>query len=369
MATWIFGIVGAASVISAAVFVVSIFQLLIMIHRRLKAGKHHVLPVASGGGTKGKESLVKGAVRGHVLSFTLQEVELLSEGFSNLIGQGSTNRVYKGILSDGMEVAVKKLKQDVAECSDVEASFRFQMELLSRVHHQHLANLVGICDEKQERMLLFQYAPNGTLFENLHTGDENLSWKQRMRIIVGAAYGLAYLHHLCNPPVIHGDLRSRNILLTEDFAAKITGLGRVPIAGSSELALVRKTGGYVDPEIVHRGVYSRAGDVFSFGVLLLEVLSGKQAFSEETGMLVEWAQQFLQSRDRMMDLVDKSMSNVCPMELYSVCELARLCTQRESSSRPSMRDVSDLLVQSLAIPAEAAAPVSSPVTLRGLMEG
>ncbi|KAJ7524930.1 hypothetical protein O6H91_17G028400 [Diphasiastrum complanatum] len=328
METWMYGLVGAASVIVAACTLVA----------------------------------------GHVVRFSVQEVEGISEGFSNRIGEGTLNHVFKGTLSDGTEVAIKRIKDEVAHSSDVEASFKFQVDLLSRIHHQHIANLLGFCEEKNYRMLLFQYAPNGTLFENLH-GDECLTWKQRMRLVVGAAYGLAYLHHCCNPPVVHGDLRSRNVLLTEDNAAKISGLGKVPITASSELAVVRKLGGYVDPETIHKGVYSRSGDVYSFGVLLLEILSGRLAFNKETGMLVEWAGYFLESRDRMKDLIDPSLKNVSPLEMYSLCEIARLCIQREASSRPCMRDVLEMLKKTLVISAETAAPVTSPVTLRGLMEG
>lgn len=162
------------------------------------------------------------------------------------------------------------------------------VQLSTRVYHHHLVNLLGVCTEKNNQMLVFQYAPNGTLYENLH-GEEHLSWKQRMRIAAGLASGLAYLHHCCDPPVIHGDFRSCNVFLTEDSAAKIGGLGKVPIAGSSELAVVRKMGGTVDPETVQKGIYSRAGDVYSFGVLLLELVSGKPTFCPEFGMLVDWA--------------------------------------------------------------------------------
>ncbi|KAJ7535129.1 hypothetical protein O6H91_12G019300 [Diphasiastrum complanatum] len=360
METWIYGLIGAASVIAAALIISVLLQLCVMLKTKICKP---ILPYYC---PKGKES--KKCMRGHVASFSVQEVEEISEGFINHIGEGTSNHVFKGILSDGTEVAIKRIKDEVAHSSDVDASFKFQADLLSRVCHQHLVNLVGFCEEENQRMLLFQYAPNGTLYENLH-GDEHLTWKQRIRLVVGAAYGLAYLHQSCNPPVIHGDLRSRNILLTEDNAAKIAGLGKVPIAASSELAVVRKLGGHVDPEMIHKGVYSRAGDVYSFGVLLLEILSGRLAFSEETGMLVEWARDFLESRDRMEDLTDPSLKNVSPLELYSLCEIARLCIQHEASSRPCMRDILAMLKQTLAISAETAAPVSSPVTLRGLMEG
>eukprot|EP01018_Ginkgo_biloba_P033793 Gb_38856 [translate_table: standard] len=355
MDTWVLGLIGACSLIAMALF------LLFLIHMSLFVTKH-LLPILQPKSTK-----LKICGRDGRRTYTLKEIQKYSEGFSNKIGEGTTNVVFKGILPDGMEVAIKVPKGDVAHSSDVEARSRFQLELLSRIRHQHLVNLIAYSEDSGCRMLIFQYASNGTLFENLH-GYEHLTWKQRMRVVIGVAYGLAYLHHSCDPPVIHGDLRSCNILLTEDYAAKINGIGKVPIIASSELALVRRTGASVDPETVHKGVYSRAGDVYSFGILLLEIVTGRLPFSEQTGMLVDWAGKFLQNKDQIAELIDPTLNNVIHAELCSVCEVACLCIQRESSSRPVMRDVVDMLVKELKIATETAAPANSPVTLRGLLE-
>lgn len=357
MDSWLLGLIGAGSLIALALLLLLIVHISIMVAR-------HVLSISGSRRTKLK------SIPGDRKAFTLKELETYSEGFSNKVGGGTTNVVFKGILPDGMEVAIKTPKTDVAHSSDVEARSRFQLDLLSRIRHQHLVNLIGYCEDGGCRMLVFQYASNGTLFENLHVcaGNEHLTWKQRMRIITGIAYGLAYLHHSCDPPVIHGDIRSSNILLTEDYASKISGIGKVPILASSELALVRKTGASVDPETVLKGVYSRAGDVYSFGVLLLEIVTGRLPFSEQTGLLVEWAAVFLGNKEQTMALIDPTLNNVVHAELYSVCEVARMCIQKESSSRPVMRDVVEMLTKDLKIATEIAAPASSPVTLRGLLE-
>lgn len=354
MDTWVLGLIGATSLIALALLFLFIIRTSLLVAK-------HILS-----SSESRPTRLKSGLRDRK-AYTLKEIEKYSECFSNKIGEGTTNAVFKGILPDGMEVAIKVPKKDVAHSSDVEARSRFQMELLSRIRHQHIVNLIGYCEDGCCRTLIFQYAPNGTLFENLH-GFDHLTWKQRMRIITGIAYGLAYLHHSCDPPVIHGDIRSCNILLTEDYAAKINGIGKVPVLASSELALVRKTGASVDPETVHKGVYSRAGDVYSFGILLLEIVSGRLPFSEQTGLLVEWAGKFLQSKEQMVGLIDPTLNKVEHAELCSVCEVARLCIQRDSSSRPVMRDVVDMLTKDLKIATETAAPANSPVTLRGLLE-
>jgi serine/threonine protein kinase len=354
MDTWLIGFIAATSLISLALLFLFIIRTSVLVAKR-------ILSISENRPTK-----LRSGLRDRK-AYTLKEIENYSEGFSNKIGEGITNDVFKGILPDGMEVAIKVPKSDVAHSSDVEARSRFQLELLSRIRHQHLVNLIGYCEDGCCRMLIFQYAPNGTLFEHLH-GYEHLTWKQRMRIVIGIAYGLAYLHHSCDPPVIHGDFRSCNILLTEDYAAKINGIGKVPVLASSELALVRRTGASVDPETVHKGVYSRAGDVYSFGILLLEIASGRLPFSEQTGLLVEWAGKFLQSKEQMVGLIDPTLNKVDHAELCSVCEVARLCIQRDSSSRPVMRDVVEMLTKDLKIATETAAPANSPVTLRGLLE-
>lgn len=354
MEVWLIGLIAATSLIALALLFLFIIRTSVLVAK-------HILSTS-----ESRPAKLTSGLRDRK-EYTLKEIEQYSEGFSNKIGEGTTNDVFKGILPDGMEVAIKVPKRDVAHSSDVEARSRFQLEVLSRIRHQHLVNLIGYCEDGCCRTLIFQYAPNGTLFENLH-GYEHLSWKQRMRIIIGIAYGLAYLHHSCDPPVIHGDLRSCNVLLTEDNAAKINGIGKVPVLASSELAPVRRAGASVDPETVHKGVYSRAGDVYSFGILLLEIVSGRLPFSEKTGTLVEWAGKFLQSKEQMAGLVDPILNKVDDAELCSVCEVARLCIQRDSSSRPVMRDVVDMLTKDLKIATEAAAPVNSPVTLRGLLE-
>lgn len=359
MGIWIYGIIGAGSVIILACILFIILQIIGMLHHRLHKS---ILPFSR---TKLEESLdYKGSDKGRVNFFSYKDIEDFCEGFSNLVGRGSNSCVYKGILSDGTEVAVKRFKDIVGNESSIEKRFRSKVELLCRVHHQNLINLIGYCQEKNCRMLVLQYAPNGTLYENLH-GGEQLSWRQRMRIAVGTAYGLSYLHHSCNPPLFFdGKFNSSNIFLTEDYAAKITGLGKSSGRGS-ELEVKS----YNDNNVHIQQVESaRAGDVYAFGILLLELLSGREASNQNALTLIDLAKQYLHCNDKMPDIADPALKTVVAGEFNSICEIACRCIQQDTKARPNMEDVIALLVQALGIGFETAAPITNPLTLRGLGE-
>lgn len=359
LTVWICGLIGAGTVVAAIGVILLIMQLILLLRKRI------CTPILPCTWTKALDPVPSNEFSKHYgRAFTFKEVEECCEGFINLVGESQCYCVYKGILADGTEVAVKRMKEGAANDIELERNFHFQVDVLSRIRHQHLVNLLGVCVEKHHRMLIFQYAPNGSLFNSLHNDDEHLSWKQRMRIAVGTACGMTYLHHLCGPPIIHGDLTSHNILLTEDYGAKISGIGTL----GSKSALLKSVGGCTDLNSFTTAARSLSEDVYSFGVLLLELVSRKLGFSKEFGAIVEWAGPFLQSRDQMMALTDPTLKNVAPLELYSVCEIARLCIQQEASSRPKMEDVLYMLVQSLGIGSEAAAPISSPVMQKRLTD-
>lgn len=351
LGAWMCGVIGAGAVVATGGIILLIFQLIFLLHKRMCTP---ILPCTWPKAVETPNHKDYHTNFGRL--FTFKEIEECCEGFSNLIGETSYYHVYKGILADGTEVAVKRAKKCALNQVEVATNFRFQVELLSRIHHQHLANLVGFCEDKQRRLLVFQYAPNGSLFNNLHNDDDCLSWKQRMGVAVGTASALAYLHQACGYPIVHGDLTSHNVLLGEDYSAKVCGIG------TPSQHTPKGHGGFVDSaDLKGRGGKSLSDDVYSFGVLLLELISGKSAFSEESGKIVEWASQFLQSREQMTILADTSLNNVVPVELYSVCEIARLCIQTEAGSRPAMEEVLYMLVQSLGIGLEHGAPENNVV--------
>lgn len=359
LAAWVYGLIGAGTVIVAAGVILIMLQFVFLLRKRISTPILPCIWTKSLDPVSSKDVSKNGTdLAGCRKAFTFKEVEEFCEGFINLVGESPCHCVYKGILGDGTEIAVKRTKEIVASSIDVEKSYRFQVDLLSRIHHRHIVNLIGFCEENQHRMLVFQYAPNGSLFDSLHNGEEHLSWKQRMHIAVSIACGMAYLHHSCGSPIIHGDLTSRNVLLMEDNGAKIYGI--VAPSLYSKSTLISTDGGCADSGLQEKAVSMPSKDVYSFGALLLELISGKPAFSNESGMLVEWAGQFLQSRDQVTTLTDPTLKNVIPLELYSVCEVARLCVQQEASSRPSMEGVLYMLSQSLGM--ESDTPASSLTT-------
>ncbi|KAL4199939.1 hypothetical protein AMTRI_Chr03g53820 [Amborella trichopoda] len=350
MDSWMLGLIGAASLLALILLIFLTLHLILV--TRLFNGR--------------KVSLFDKQFQAHpndgrLPVYSFKKIHKFSEGFSNKVGVGSTHLVFKGILPDGTEIAIKKPILEAPHNSDVDAWSKSQLELLSCIWHQHLVNLIGSCKNAGYRILVFQYASNGTLHEHLH-GHEHLTWKQRMKIIAGVAYGLSFLHHSCDPPISHGNLTSRNILLTEDYAAKIGGLGKMPVLGSSEFVMARK------PGASEKRLCRRADDVYSFGILVLEIVSGRLAFSEKTGFLVKWAMDILVSQERSMELLDEAVGDVVKEEVYVIAEVVRMCLLREAVRRPFMREVAEMLRNGLGITMEMAAPVSSPVSLRGLFD-
>ncbi|CAM6113225.1 unnamed protein product [Calypogeia fissa] len=289
--------------------------------------------------------------RARVYSFN--QVNFISEGFTNRIADGSTYLVFKGTLTNGMEVAIKRMRENLVSVAAEVAKFQLQVDLLYRAQHQHIVNLIGYCDRTPHLMLLCQYAPNGSLFHMLHEENKNeprLNWRQRLRIAIGIANGLRYLHHSCNPPIIHGDLTSADVLLTQDFAAKISGIGKEAINAhpKSDLQKVDNLGfksSGEDQQVKQQSVEANpADDVYSFGIILLELLSGRKVHSEESGNLVDWAMPFLTNKEETMGLMDSSVKNVHSLEFHCICNIARQCVESDRNNRPAMTDVMDMIL-------------------------
>ncbi|KAK1423594.1 hypothetical protein QVD17_18898 [Tagetes erecta] len=215
--------------------------------------------------------------------FSYDELSTATNGFSqsNLIGQGGFGYVHKGILGDGRDVAVKKLKLD---SNQGEREFQAEVEIISRVHHRHLVSLVGYCIADAQRMLVYEYVPNNTLDFHLHgefSGKHGpvMKWETRMRIALGSAKGLAYLHEDCDPRIIHRDIKSSNILLDYNFEAKVADFGLAKMASREDTHVSTRvvgTFGYLAPEYASSGKLTEKSDVFSFGVMLLELLTGRK---------------------------------------------------------------------------------------------
>ncbi|KAL8137724.1 hypothetical protein V2J09_003725 [Rumex salicifolius] len=227
--------------------------------------------------------------------FMYQELYEATNGFAleYLLGEGGFGCVYKGVLANGREIAVKQLK---IGGSQGEREFQAEVEIISRIHHRHLVSLVGYCIFESKRLLVYEYVPNQTLYYHLH-GDNRpvMDWATRIKIVVGAARGIAYLHEDCHPRIIHRDIKSTNILLDDKFEARVADFGLAKLALDVDTHVstrVMGTFGYMAPEYATSGKLTDKSDVYSFGVVLLELLTGRkpvdasQPLGDES--LVEW---------------------------------------------------------------------------------
>ncbi|KAL5053782.1 hypothetical protein RYX36_034464 [Vicia faba] len=288
------------------------------------------------------------------------ELETACEDFSNIINSFEKCTVYKGTLSSGVEIAVDSTIVNSTEdwSKNMEIAYRRKIAALSRVNHKNFTNLIGYCDEDEPftRMMVFEYAPNGSLYEHLHVKDvEHLDWSARMRVAMGTAYCLHYMHHDLNPPVSHSNLNSVSILLTDDFAAKISeisfGTNRFPTSTTGDDSKKSELPPHQGPET----------DVYNFGILLLEIISGKLPYSEEQGHLVNWASEFLNDKRNIGCLIDPTLESFKDNELDVICEVIKECVQSDQRLRPTMKEIICKLREVLNIMPEQAVPRLSPL--------
>ncbi|XP_072986993.1 receptor-like serine/threonine-protein kinase ALE2 isoform X1 [Typha latifolia] len=284
-----------------------------------------------------------------VKTFSLAEIEKATNNFrfNKILGEGGFGRVYHGVIEDGSEVAVKLLTR--ADHSG-DREFIAEVEMLSRLHHRNLVKLIGICVEKNMRCLVYEFVRNGSVESHLHGCDKlkgPLDWDARLKIALGAARALAYLHEDSNPHVIHRDFKASNVLLEEDFTPKVSdfGLAREALEGIHHISTqVMGTFGYVAPEYAMTGHLLVKSDVYSYGVVLLELLSGRKPvdMSQPQGAenLVTWARPLLTNREGLEQLIDQSLKEIYHFDkMAKVAAIASMCVHIEASQRPFMGEV------------------------------
>ncbi|KAI3768771.1 hypothetical protein L2E82_19604 [Cichorium intybus] len=266
---------------------------------------------------------------------------------SNKLGQGGAGSVYKGTLPNGDIVAVKRLFFNTRQWVD---EFFNEVNLISAIQHKNLVKLLGCSIEGPESLLVYEYVPNKSLDHFLFDKDklQILSWKQRMGVILGTAEGLAYLHGGCHVRIIHRDIKSSNILLDKDFFPKIADFGLVRTFGADRSHLttgIAGTLGYMAPEYIVRGQLTEKADVFSFGVVVLEIACGKRnnAFVEDSGSLLQTVWK-LYKEGVVAEAIDPLLKGDFPeQEALEILQIGLLCTQASATLRPSMDEVVEFL--------------------------
>ncbi|XP_059629437.1 LRR receptor-like serine/threonine-protein kinase ERL1 isoform X2 [Cornus florida] len=293
-----------------------------------------------------------------------EDIMRITENFSEkyIIGYGATSTVYKCALKNSRPIAVKRL---YTQYQHNLRDFETELETIGSIRHRNLVSLHGYALSHLGNLLFYDYMENGSLWDLLHGPSKKvkLDWETRLKIAVGAAQGLAYLHHDCNPRIVHRDVKSSNILLDENFEAHLSDFGIakcIPSAKTHASTYVLGTIGYIDPEYARTSRVNEKSDVYSFGIVLLELLTGRKAVDNDSNLL----QLILAKADdnTVMEAVDPEVSVTC-MNLAHVrkmFKLALLCTKHQPSERPSMHEVARVLVSLL--PAPPSKPCPAPAS-------
>ncbi|KAL8096966.1 putative receptor-like serine/threonine-protein kinase At4g34500 [Apium graveolens] len=284
--------------------------------------------------------------------YSLKELEMATNGFAsgNVIGEGGYGIVYRGVLLDGSVVAVKNLLNNKGQA---EREFKVEVEAIGKVRHKNLVGLIGYCAEGAQRLLVYEFVNNGNLEQWLH-GDigpiSPLSWEIRIKIAIGTAKGLAYLHEGLEPKVVHRDVKSSNILLDRNWNAKVSDFGLAKLLGSEKSYVTTRvmgTFGYVSPDYASTGMLNEASDVYSFGVLLMEIITGRSPvdYTRAPGEmnLVDWFKGMVASR-RGEELVDSLIEvQPPPRSLKRALLVCLRCIDLDPHKRPKMGQIVHML--------------------------
>ncbi|CAA7029848.1 unnamed protein product [Microthlaspi erraticum] len=322
-----FLVAGVASAVSIAIVLVVLLVLYIPVRRK-----------------QSSKEVQRPSIETAKRRFTYSEIKAMTNKFQRILGEGGFGIIYHGHLNDNQEVAVKVLSQS---SSQGYKQFKAEVELLMRVHHINLVSLAGYCEEKDHLALVYEYMANRDLKEHLSgkEGTSFLDWPCRLRIAAEAALGLEYLHTGCKPPMIHRDVKSTNILLNEDFQAKIGdfGLSRsFPVGSQTHVStVVVGTPGFLDPEYFQTQRLSEKSDVYSFGIVLLEIITNQLVIDQtrERPHIAEWVRFVLSTGDIESILDPNLKGNYESSTAWKVLELAMSCSRPYSAERPNMAQI------------------------------
>ncbi|KAL0322939.1 UNVERIFIED_CONTAM: Receptor-like protein kinase [Sesamum angustifolium] len=301
----------------------------------------------------------------HVLTFTEDEI-LDSIKQENLIGKGGSGNVYRVAVGNHKELAVKHIwhsddyggRKKMGSSTPILArrgtksrEFEAEVQTLSSIRHINVVKLYCSISSEDSSLLVYEYMSNGSLWDRLHCCKKlSLDWETRYEVALGAAKGLEYLHHGCDRPVIHRDVKSSNILLDEDLKPRIAdfGLAKIVQANSSKEStqIIAGTHGYIAPEYAYTNKVNEKSDVYSFGVVLMELVTGKRPIEPEFGEnkdIVDWVCGKLKTKESVVSLVDSAIHEVHRENAIKVLKVAILCTARLPTLRPTMRTVVQML--------------------------
>ncbi|WCJ29002.1 Protein kinase family protein [Euphorbia peplus] len=302
-----------------------------------------------------KEKVIKCSPPGIIRTYALEELKMATKNFRIKIGVGATSFVYLAELGDGKFGAVKRVMEERGGSNKI---FLDEVSVLLRISHPNLVGLMGFCLEKGEQLLLLEYVPNRSLFDKMHTQNGQssgiLTWSNRLNIALDIAKALNYLHSQADPPIIHRDIKSSNILLIDNNHAKLADFGLCklgfdrPTSNSHNFATTSIKGsfGYVDTEYLKTGVVSQKSDVYSYGVLLLELVTGLKSIQGSIA-LAEWSEEYRRSNDIAISgkLLDPKFSDGdVDLEQFRVLiEVINLALFDCSEDRPEMDQIIDAI--------------------------
>ncbi|KAI5059073.1 hypothetical protein GOP47_0025392 [Adiantum capillus-veneris] len=291
----------------------------------------------------------------------------------NIIGRGCSGLVYKVEIPGGSFIAVKKLWPSKKDEHDAQQhdSFASEIETLGHIRHRNIVRLLGYCTNRTEKLLIYDYMPNGSLADLLFERRGPVDWELRYNIIVGAAHGLAYLHHDCNPPILHRDVKTNNILLDSRFHPFLADFGLAKLVEASErakdnMSKVAGSYGYIAPEYGYTLKITEKSDVYSFGIVLLEVITGRRAVETSTSdglHILEWVQMMKRSYQPTLEILDprlRGMPDPFIQEMEQALGVALLCVNVSPLDRPTMKDVVALLLE-VKHPLEEFTKISQPL--------
>ncbi|PSS24026.1 Leucine-rich repeat receptor-like protein kinase [Actinidia chinensis var. chinensis] len=287
--------------------------------------------------------------------FTFQDLVGATNNFHDccVVGRGAVGIVYKAVMHTGLTIAVKKLASNREGSNNIENSFRAEILTLGKIRHRNIVKLYGFCYHRGSNLLLYEYLERGSLGELLHGASCSLEWPTRFTIALGAAEGLAYLHHDCKPRIIHRDIKSNNILLDENFEAHVGDFGLAKVVDmpqSKSVSAVAGSYGYIAPEYAYTMKVTEKCDIYSYGVVLLELLTGRTPVQtlDLGGDLVTWVRNYVREHSLTPEILDNRLSlkdENTINHMITVLKIALMCTSMSPSDRPSMREVVLMLIE------------------------